>query len=333
MSRLPRFVRAPSEIKDRIARLKTWYEAFSRHIGPEGMGHFGPVEVWQTVRGYASTGRPPDWPTDLSERDPEFIDLTMDLARAVGRFYFRWDVDGVHRIPAAGGAVMVGNHNGGILPTDTLLTLLALWDHFGEARAVHPLGHDLLWQDPVARRLVAKLGILRAHPDSADMALEQGRIVLVYPGSDLDSWRPWTHRGRVQLGKRMGFIRIALRNRVPVVPIVSVGTHEQFFVLTTGRRIAKRIGLKRLIRSEAFPIVVALPWGVTSGFFPYFPLPAQTSIRFGEPIAWPHLAADAAEDPVVVRRCFVEVEGAMQGMLDELNARRIPVVGSLRRAS
>jgi hypothetical protein len=116
-----------------------------------------------------------------------------------------------------------------------------------------------------------------------------------------------------------------------VIPVVSVGTHEQFVVLATGRRIARRFRLKRLIRSEAFPVTLALPWGLTSGFFPYLPLPAQTSIQFGEPLRWPELDASAADDPEIVERCFRQVEGRMQTMLDELNDGRVPVVGKIFR--
>lgn len=294
------------------------------------MQRFGPIGVWETISGYASSGAPPSWPVDLDERDPAFIDLALDLARVAGKYYFRWNASGMENVPAEGGVMIAGNHNGGVVPTDTLLTLLALWEHFGPDRAVHPLGHDLLWQDALARKLVGKLGLLRAHPESAAMALQAGRVVLVYPGSDLDSWRPWSQRARVQLGHRTGFIRVALRERVPVVPVVSVGTHEQLVVLTTGKAIAKRLKLKRLIRSEAFPVILALPWGLTSGFFPYLPLPAQTSIRFGKPLRWPELDSDAADDPQVVERCFREVEQAMQSLLDELNRWRIPVVGRPR---
>jgi len=291
------------------------------------MQRFGPSGVWNTITGYASSGSPPSWPEGLGERDPAFVDLALDLARVVGKFYFRWHASGMHHVPDRGAAMIVGNHNGGVLPTDTLLTLLALWEEHGPDRAVHPLGHDLLWQDPVARKLVAKLGLLRAHPDSAHLALEAGHAVLVYPGSDLDAWRPWTKRGRVELGHRTGFIRVALQHEVPVVPVVSVGTHEQLFVLATGRGLARRLRLKRLIRSEAFPLIFALPWGVTSGFFPYLPLPAQTSIRFGPPIRWPHLDRSAADDPDVVERCFRQVEAAMQVLLDDLHRWRIPLIG------
>lgn len=319
----------PSDVVDKVRRLNAWYEAFSSHLGEEGLSHFGPMEVWETVRDYAAVGKPPSWPVDLSERDVEFLGLTMDLARVVGKYYFRWSASGLEHVPSSGGAMLVGNHNGGVMPTDTLLTILALWDHFGPDREVHPLGHDLLWQDHLARNLVAKLGILRAHPDSAAMALQADRLVLVYPGSDLDAWRPWSHRKHVRLGNRSGFVRIALRQGVPVIPVVSVGTHEQFVVLATGRRIARRFRLKKLIRSEAFPVTLALPWGLTSGFFPYLPLPAQTSIQFGRPLRWPELDSSAADDPDIVQRCFREVEQSMQTMLNELNRGRIPVVGKV----
>ncbi|MFW5740993.1 MAG: lysophospholipid acyltransferase family protein, partial [Myxococcota bacterium] len=252
-------LRLPADVADRARRLRTWYEAFSKHFESEAVNRFGPRGVWETITGYAASGRPPSWPTKLDERDPVFIELVFDLARAVGRYYFRWNVSGQDHIPASGAAMLVGNHNGGVMPTDTLLTMLAIWDRFGPSRAVHPLGHDLLWQDALARKLVAKLGILRAHPNSAALALDAGHLLLVYPGSDLDSWRPWTHRARVQLGNRKGFIRTALRHRVPIIPVVSAGTHEQIIMLTTGRRIARRLGLKRLIRSEAFPVMLALP--------------------------------------------------------------------------
>jgi hypothetical protein len=113
-----------------------------------------------------------------------------------------------------------------------------------------------------------------------------------------------------------------------VVPVVSAGTHEQLIVLSDGRKIARRLRLKRLLRSEGFPIVLALPWGLTSGFFPYLPLPAQTTIQFGPPIGWPSLGPSDAEEPQVVLRCYEEVRSTMQHMLDELTRDRLPWVGT-----
>jgi len=95
-------------------------------------------------------------------------------------------------------------------------------------------------------------------------------------------------------------------------------------VLQTGRRL----------RTKVLPLALALPFGLTFGLFPYVPLPAQTSLAFGRPIAWPELGPAAADDRAIVQRCYHEVVSAMQAILDGLAAERIPFLGqsAARRA-
>jgi hypothetical protein len=44
----------------------------------------------------------------------------------------------------------------------------------------------------------------------------------------------------LDFGDRRGFVRLALRTQVPVVPAVSVGAHETLVVLTRGERLFRR---------------------------------------------------------------------------------------------
>jgi hypothetical protein len=125
-------------------------------------------------------------------------------------------------------------------------------------------------------------------------------------------------------------VKLALRERAPIFPVVSVGTHEQLVVLTRGRWIARLTHAHVWMRSEVFPIVLSLPWGITSGFIPYLPLPAQTTVAFGEPIAFPELGPQSADDPEVVERCYRQVEARMQAMLDRLSEGRRFLLGSKR---
>jgi len=134
------------------------------------------------------------------------------------------------------------------------------------------------------------------------------------------------------LGGRKGFLQLALRAGVPIVPVVSAGTHEQFIVLTRGDTLAKRLHMHRWARTFVCPVVLSVPWGVTTGFLPYVPMPAQTSLAFGAPIHWPALTARDADDPVVLERCYTEVEATMQSMLDRLTEGRRPFLGSRDRA-
>jgi 1-acyl-sn-glycerol-3-phosphate acyltransferase len=154
-----------------------------------------------------------------------------------------------------------------------------------------------------------------------------GHCLLVYPGSDYETFRSFGDRKKVILAGRTGFLRLALRERVPIVPVVSAGANEQMIVLTRGDRLARLFHAHAWARTDVFPIVLALPWGVTSGFVPYLPLPAQTTVSFGAPISWPALGPEEAERPDVVAACYRQVEGAMQSDLDRLMDHRRFLLG------
>lgn len=315
------------------ADLESWVERARRHVEWEDLLHLEPIHIYFTVLDFIDPDtRVREWCPTVDARDPDFVDLVLDAVRIVARTWFSLKVEGVENVPREGPALLVANHNGGILPLDSLFTLLAIRDAQGVERPVNLLGHDLLGADKVARRLFPKLGIVRADMDSAARALQAGHLVLVYPGSEMESWRPWTQRDRVVLGQRQGFMRLALQEGVPIVPLVSVGTHEQLLVLRRGARLARLLGLHSRLRAEAFPIVFALPWGITTGFMPYLPLPAQTTLRFGPPLAWPHLGKESADDEATVSACREEVRVALQSMLDDLHRGRVPLLGDrLRR--
>jgi len=265
--------------------------------------------------------------SDILARDSELGTLILDFFRLAARGYFRARTEGVENVPAQGPVLLVGNHNGGLVPTDGFLTWLAIHDHFGPSRAVFALTHDFLFEDPLLRKYALKLGMIRAGHDSARQAFAAGGVVLVYPGSDLDTYRTFRQRGKIVLAGRKGFIKLALRAGVPIVPVVSAGTHEQFIVLSRGDRLARALHAHEWGRTQVLPWALGLPWGFMPGFVPYIPLPAQTTVAFGKPIRWPDLGADDAGDPEVLERCYQEVEGTMQTMLDRLSVGRRFLLG------
>jgi 3-oxoacyl-[acyl-carrier-protein] synthase-3 len=276
-------------------------------------------------RGLGTAGRATA--DDIAARDPALVDVLLDLFGVIARGWFRLRVEGIEHVPASGPALLVGNHSGGLVPTEGFHTALAIRDRFGPGRAVYALAHDFLFEDPVLRRYAGGLGMLRAGHDSARHAFAAGALVLVYPGSDLDTFRSFGDRHRIELGGRHGFVELALRERVPIVPVVDVGTHEQMVVLARGDRLARLVHAHRWARTEVLPLIAALPWGLTHGFVPYLPLPAQTTIAFLPPMQWPELGPEAADDPAIVDRCYREVEAAMQAALDRLSAGRRFLLG------
>lgn len=53
------------------------------------------------------------------------------------------------------------------------------------------------------------------------LLLDAGNPVIVYTGGDEDDYRHWTERHRIDLHGRSGFMQLALRQQVPVVPLVA----------------------------------------------------------------------------------------------------------------
>jgi 1-acyl-sn-glycerol-3-phosphate acyltransferase len=259
--------------------------------------------------------RPPSSLTGA--RDPAFIREMLPLLAPFFERYHQMTVDGLDRMPE-GRALIVGNHNGGITTPDMFALMVAYWRRFGADAPAYGLMHDVMFRVPVAGPMMARLGAVPAHPANAVALLEQDARVLVYPGGDLDAFKSHARRHEIVFGRRRGFIRVALRARAPIVPVVAVGAHEAFHVLTDGAAFARRLPMKRLLRVEVLPVILGLPWGLSVGPVPTFPLPVRMKLRVLEPIAWPELGPEAAEDDAIVDRCREEVRAAMQAALDAM---------------
>lgn len=316
-----------------LTRLRAWYGRASRVIDGKDLWLLTPPGIMSILlRGMRDRLTAAKLPPcdDLDAYDPELVAVLADLARVLARYYFRLQLRGVEHVPKEGPALLVGNHNGGALPFDSLFTVLAVYDHISPSRILHGLAHDALFIDPKIRGYAQRVGAVRAGRGVAERALGRGRLLLVYPGSDWDACRPFSDRHRVVLHGRRGFLRVALRTGVPIVPVVSVGTHEQLLILTRGDRLARLTGMHRLLRTDTLPISLSVPWGINLAYVPYLPLPAQTSVWFGEPLRFPDVRPDQADDEEVLARCYAQVESRMQAMLDELSQGRVPVLGSRR---
>lgn len=264
-----------------------------------------------------------------SERDPALLARilpALDIALA----YFDAQIQDFDKLPADGPMLIVGNHSGGIYMPDFWAFLRHWVRQRGVDDPLYALGLDMIFSLPGVGSLARRLGAVPASQDSARRLLASGSSVLVYPGGDVDDYRPWAERHRVDLHGRTGFIRLALRQQVPVVPLVNHGSHDAIHVLRRGDTVARMVGLDRL-RIHVLPLVAGLPWGIAPAPVPTWPLPAKVIVRVCEPIDWRWLGPAAADAPDVVAHCYEEVLGRMQANLDELVAEvPHPVLARLR---
>lgn len=260
-----------------------------------------------------------DQPLDpLDRRDPAFIREERDWLGALCRTWYSPDILGLENLPP-GRSLVVGTHNGGYMAPDMFSLMVASWHAFDPAeRAAYGLAHDFVFRIPWAGRWIAKLGAVPASPANAEKLLERDAAVLVYPGGDRDAYKPYRDRHRVHFAGRKGFIRMALRARAPIVPVVSVGAHEVFRVLTDGVELARMTGLKKYFRMDVLPIALAAPTGLAVGAFaPVVPMPTKIKVRVLAPIDLGH-PPSAASDEVVVGELYDHVSAVMQAALDQL---------------
>ena len=261
---------------------------------------------------------------NLDERDPDYIREQLPLMWMMASIWYRGEVRGLGNIPDSGPVLLVGNHSGGNMTPDTVLFTLAFSTFFGVERRFYQLAHNLVLAMPWLAAL-RKFGTVAASPENAAQALESGAALLVYPGGDYEVHRPSWLRNKVDFGGRKGFIRLALENDVPIVPVVSAGGQETALFLTRGEGLAHALWLDRIFRLKVLPISIALPWGLNVGdMLGHIPLPAKITV---EALPAINLRQEFGPDPDL-DEVYDHVIRLMQETLDALTSeRRFPVLG------
>jgi len=280
---------------------------------------------------------------DLDRVDPEFADKINPWLEGLYNYYFRCEVTGWENVPD-GKVLFVGNHNG-LLTFEVLMLFYAWWQHFGPSRRALGLAHNIALNNPFFRWIIARIGAIPADPEIAAEAFERDYSLLVYPGGEKESFRPYTLRKKVDFYQRKGFIRLALKSKVPLVPIVSVGAHESYVILHRGEEIAEKLGLKKKLRLHGFPITVRsvfFMWCMTTGIFTFFPLliapfafvsifipmPAKMTFR-----VLPAIDCQAMMDPKKsedenIQVIYDHIIKTMQDVVtEEYGRRKFPVIG------
>ncbi|AFZ50935.1 lysophospholipid acyltransferase family protein [Dactylococcopsis salina] len=261
----------------------------------------------------------------LDDRDQKTIQTWLTQCQWFYKHYFQAETDGWENIPETGAALIVGSHNGGLACPDMMISLYDWFRHFGTERLVYGLMHPHVWEvySPLAK-IASQLGAIRANPRLAISALERGACVLVYPGGGPDVFRPYWERDQIKFCGRKGFIKLALRENVSIVPVISWGAHDTLFVLADIYEPMKwfletfKLPWLFNLDPEVFPIYLGLPWGISFGPLMNFPLPAKVRVRVCPPIQFERYGREATQDSDYVQYCYDTVVQEMQTHLNQL---------------
>ena len=183
--------------------------------------------------------------------------------------WFRVEWEGFDRIPAEGGALLVANHAGAI-PVDAPAIMHGIERDLG--RPVYGLADKMFKRMPVVNLAWSRLGGVQAHPDNAYRLLrEQQQLVAVFPEGTKGPGKTYAERYRLRRFGRGGFVQIAMRAGVPIIPLAVIGSEETMPI------VFKIPALARLLGVPYFPITANMlalgPLGVV------VPFPAKLRIR------------------------------------------------------
>ena len=262
----------------------------------------------------------------LDAVDDSFMRHQKYLWNPLMDYWFRMEIEGWEELPEPP-VLLVGIHSGAPFVWDAWTVGIQWWRRFGSERPLHGTAHDALMAAPLIGDYFRRMGVLPAAPDSIATALAEGHDVALWPGGEIDSLRPWTDRDEAVLAGRKGFVRMAIKAGVPIVPIATVGGPDSMPVLFRGRRLAKALQLDKVARLKMFPIALSAPWGLGPAMLPELPLPTKIRTAFQPPVMLSKDPAKAKDDRYVAAK-YEEVRQSIQGGMDVLaRRRRFPVFG------
>jgi 1-acyl-sn-glycerol-3-phosphate acyltransferase len=230
------------------------------------------------------------------------------------RRYHRFEVRGLEHVERSGPALLVGYHGRPIAHDLCMLqALLHERRRRSPGRGVpepRPVIHEAFDRVPVLRWLVEGVGFVTGDGEAMARTIARGDPIIVTPGGTREGCRSSRERYRVAWGDRVGYVRLALRYRLKIIPTAATGVDDTYFAVNDGYAWGKRLGL---------PAKLPAWLGVGPlGLWPLSPpFPMKITQHIGAPI---DLDARGPVDPAdrgALLALHRQITGAVQALLDD----------------
>src|SRR3954471_13085671 len=182
------------------------------------------------------------------------------------RSYFRVETHGIDQVPP-GRVMLISNHSGQ-LPLDGAMIAMSLLLEAEPPRVVRAMVEKWAPTLPFIAPFFARIGQVVGTPENCRRLLAAGETIMVFPEGTRGLNKTFDKRYQLQeFG--LGFLRLALETKAPIVPVAVIGAEEQAPALFDLKKAAKLIGFPAL---PITPTVVPIP------------LPVKYRLYFGDPM-------------------------------------------------
>jgi len=229
--------------------------------------------------------------------DPEVIKIATPVAVWLYRHYFRCEVHGIENIPEHGRFLLIGNHSGQ-LPFDAAMITTACLIDAPRPRMLRSMVERWSAELPFVSSFFVRAGQVVGDPVTCSRLLGADEGVLVFPEGARGINKLFSQRYQLERFGH-GFMRLALENKAPIIPVALVGAEEQAPAVANIKPLAKLLGF------PAVPLV--LPQLVP------LPLPVKYHIWFGPPMMF---EGDPDDEDEVIAGHVKKVKKTLQRMIE-----------------
>jgi len=229
--------------------------------------------------------------------DPKTARYALASMAFLYRYYFRVQTTGLENLPR-GRALFIANHSGQI-PLDGAMLGTALMLDAEPPRFARSMVERWSAELPFVSVLFPRLGQVIGSPENARRLLEHDEVIVVFPEGSRGISKTFDQRYQlVDFG--LGFMRLALETKTPIVPVSILGAEEQYPSVANVRPLAKLLGM------PAFPLIPQALVGMV------LPLPVRYRLHFGEPLFF---EGDPDDDDAVIEQKVWVVKQTIQSMI------------------
>lgn len=217
------------------------------------------------------------------------------------RNYHRYEVEGLDNLDSDTSVLVVGYHGKGIA-MDIVMLGATMFERFG--KPPRPVLHQ-----NIPSVLRERLGWLSGDGPAMAEAVDLGQHILTTPGGAREAGRGYATRYRVDWGSRTGYLRMALKYKLRIVPVGASGVDDLYFAPTDGYALGKKLGMP-----HGLPLWPALG---LFGLFPFSPpFPVKVRQIIGNAIDLTGLRDDARD----LAEAHRSIMGEVQSLVDRARA-------------
>ncbi len=239
---------------------------------------------------------------------PAHLKYVLPLVTFLYKHYFRVESYGVDHVPTTGPVILVSNHSGQIALDGLMIGGAMLLDN-PTPRIVRSMVERWVPTLPFLSYLFPRWGQIIGTRENCRALFTRNQVILVFPEGVRGCNKTFDKRYQLQeFGN--GFMRLALEDDIPIVPIAVVGAEEQIINLYDAKKLGKMLGMPAL---PVGPGLLMGPVGMVT------PLPVKYHIHFGEPM---HFSGSPDEDDRLIAEKVEEVKRVIGLMLNDGLKRR-----------